>query len=107
MAYTREARIVEVEWDPAKDTENRAKHGLSFEEASELFTSGRDYLEIFDAAHAEEEDRFISIGFARKGVIVVVWTERDEGRIRIISARHATRRDRRAYARYKEQHHGR
>ena len=51
-----------VEWDEAKNLENRRKHDLSFEEARELFTSGVDYLEIFDEAHSDLEDRFIAIG---------------------------------------------
>ena len=63
---------MEFEWDPAKDRANRSKHGLSFEEASELFASGVDYLEIFDAEHSEDEDRFIAIGPIKRGMIVVV-----------------------------------
>jgi uncharacterized DUF497 family protein len=53
---------VEFEWDPAKDRSNRRKHGVSFAEAQRLFESGVDYLEIFDAAHSEFEDRFLAIG---------------------------------------------
>ena len=45
------------EWDPAKDETNRAKHGLSFEEATELFKSDIDYLEIYDEDHSDEEER--------------------------------------------------
>ena len=39
-------------WDPEKDKINRAKHGLSFEDAAELFKPGVDYLEIFDEEHS-------------------------------------------------------
>ncbi len=53
---------VHFSWDPAKAESNVRKHGVSFEEASELFTSGVDYLEIFDDAHSESEERFIAIG---------------------------------------------
>jgi len=66
------------------------KHGVSFEEASELFTSGRDYLEIFDDAHSDVEDRFIAIGPLGRGLAVVVHSVRDDETIRIISARWAT-----------------
>jgi uncharacterized protein len=45
-------------WDPDKDEINRKKHGVSFEEASELF-DGRDYFEVFDVEHSIDEDRFI------------------------------------------------
>jgi len=45
MAYT---SFVKVVWDRGKDVANQKKHGVSFREASELLTSGVDYLEIFD-----------------------------------------------------------
>ena len=45
-----------MEWDERKNVENQRKHGLSFEEAQELFASGVDYLEIFDELHSESED---------------------------------------------------
>lgn len=94
-----------VEWDPAKNLANQRKHDVSFEEAAELFTSGRDYIEIFDAPHSELEDRFIAIGLVRRGVVLVVWTERDEDVIRIISARWATTREAQMYRENLEQHH--
>ena len=78
------------EWDPSKDRANRKKHGLGFDEAQQLFVSGVDYLELFDEAHSETEERFIAIGPVRRGIIVVVWMERLEGVIRIVSARFAT-----------------
>ena len=102
MAYT---LPVKVEWDPAKDRANQRKHNVSFDEAAELFTSGRDYLEIFDAAHSELEDRFIAIGMVRRGVVLVVWTERDEDTVRIISARWANSGEERMYRAYVERHH--
>ena len=66
------------EWDPAKETANRRKHGLGFEEAKELFTSGVHYLELFDDSHSVDEDRFIAIGPIGRNVVLVVWTERVE-----------------------------
>jgi len=91
---------VKVAWDEAKNRSNQKKHGVTFEEASRLFTSAADYLEIFDAAHSEEEDRFVAIGPVTRGVVVVVWTERDEEEIRIISARWATDRERELFFKY-------
>ncbi len=79
------------EWDPVKEQENRRRHGLSFGQATELFTGGRDYLETLDAEHSVDEERLIAIGPVENGVIVVVFTERTEGTIRLISARPATR----------------
>ena len=78
-------------WDRAKNLANQKRHGISFQEASELFTAKVDYLELFDDAHSDDEDRFIAIGPIRRGLVLVVWTERDEDVVRIISARWATR----------------
>ena len=91
------------EWDDAKNITNQSKHGVSFEEARELFISGCDYLEVFDEGHSEFEDRFIAIGPISRGLILVVWTERDEDIIRIISARWATHRERQMYRKAMEQ----
>ena len=88
---------VNFHWDPAKDLANQQKHGVGFEEASELFTSGVDYLELFDEAHSLDEDRFIAIGPIRRGLVLVVWTEREDDVVRIISARWATPRERGHY----------
>jgi len=96
---------VRFEWDPARNLANQRTHDVSFEEAAELFTSGRDYLEIFDERHSELEDRFIAIGLVRRGVVLVVWTERDEDVIRIISARWATSREEQLYREYLEHRH--
>ncbi len=88
---------MDIEWDRTEDEANLAKHGLSFAEAAELFRSDVDYLEIFDHEHSGEEDRFIAIGPIQRGVIVVVYTERDDDVLRIISARMATRNERRQF----------
>lgn len=86
-------------WDEAKNRENQRKHNVSFEEARELFRSDQ-YLEIFDEEHSVDEDRFIAIGPIRRGVVLVVWTERDEDIIRIISARWAEPSERALYRKY-------
>lgn len=95
------------EWDPEKDEANRAKHDLSFQEASDLFTTDADYLEIYDQEHSDEEDRFIAIGPIKRGVVVVAYAEREEGVLRIVSARMATRKERRRYEEYQGKSHGR
>ena len=95
------------EWDPAKDDINRAKHGLSFEETTELFKGGVDYLEIYDEEHSDEEDRFIAVGPIRRGVIVVAYTERDDDVLRILSARMATKRERQRFEKYEGEKHER
>jgi uncharacterized DUF497 family protein len=58
---------VRIVWDEAKNLANQRKHGVSFEEASKLFTSRVGYLEVFDEAHSDVEDRFIAIGPISRG----------------------------------------
>ncbi|MEM7584471.1 MAG: BrnT family toxin [Acidobacteriota bacterium] len=91
-----------IEWDEEKNRQNQDKHSLSFQEAQELFVSGVNYLELFDESHSHLEERFIAIGPITRGVILVVWTERVEDTIRIISARFATRRENVLYQSYLE-----
>lgn len=88
---------MEIEWDDSKDAANQKKHGGSFAEASQLLLSKRPYLELFDEAHSDVEERFIAIGPIRRGLVLIVWTERDEDIVRIISARWATERERALY----------
>ena len=85
------------EWDPEKTRQNVAKHGVSFEEAATAFA---DRLSItrFDPDHSDDEDRFLLLGATHVGhLVVVAHTERDDS-VRIISARMASRRERRTYA---------
>jgi uncharacterized DUF497 family protein len=97
MVYPAE---VKVAWDEAKNLANQRKHGISFEQAEELFASGSDYLEVFDEAHSESEDRFIAIGPINRGLVLIVWTELDDGTIRIISARWASEGEQALYHSY-------
>lgn len=89
-----------VVWDEAKNRANEKKHGLSFREARALLVSGIDHLEIYDEQHSDDEERFISIGPIARGIVLVVWTERDEDTIRIISARFAKKREATLYREY-------
>lgn len=93
---------MKYEWDPEKEAHNREKHGIGFDAAVELLESDIDYLEIYDVGHSLDEERFIAIGPIAKGVVLVVWTERLEESIRIISARWATARERDWYRKYSE-----
>ena len=89
-----------ISWDQAKNLANQKNHDVAFEEASELFTSRADYLELFDDVHSDDEDRFIAIGPIRRGLVLVVWTERDGDVVRIISARWATRSEQALFRSY-------
>jgi uncharacterized DUF497 family protein len=93
---------VRFEWDRRKEQRNVAKHGVGFREAKELFTSGVDFLELYDGAHSELEERFVAIGPIHRGIVLVVYTERSEDTVRIISARQATKKERVLYLEYME-----
>jgi uncharacterized DUF497 family protein len=94
------------EWDPKKSVRNKRIHDVSFEEAAELFESGENVLEIYDVEHSEYEDRFKSIGPIRRGLVLVVWTERTDDVVRIISAWWATAHEKQLYEEYLEGLHG-
>lgn len=87
---------MQFEWDPRKAAKNLARHGVDFAEAPTIFG---DPLEttIPDPDHSLGERRFLSIGRSEAGrLVVVAYTERGD-RVRLISARVATARERRAY----------
>ena len=88
-------------WDEAKAAENLRKHGVSFEEGSTVFADENARLK-HDPDHSQEEDRFILLGFSAKLRLLIVchaYRENDE-MIRIISARKATRNERKQYGSY-------
>ncbi len=83
-------------WNWEKATQNLKKHGVTFEEASSAFGDPLS-ITVPDPGHSIGERRYILIGQTVQGKLVVVsHTERRPG-IRIISARLASRRERRAY----------
>ena len=90
------------EWDPEKAAANERRHGVSFAEACELFTTDAPVLEVYDVDHSETEDRFKSIGPIRRGLVLVVWTERTDDLVRIISAWWASKAEQELYAEYVE-----
>ena len=83
-------------WDRRKAASNLEKHGVSFEEAASIFGDPLS-LTIPDPGHSEDENRLIIVGESPRGRILVVVHTEDAGTIRIISARRASRRERRAY----------
>ena len=88
-------------WDDRKDRDNQRKHGVSFGEASTAFADENARL-ISDPDHSHNEDRFILLGFSAKlRTLVVTHVYRQEGQqIRIISARKATKNERKQYGRF-------
>lgn len=87
---------MEFEWDNRKAAHNLRKHGVSFAEAGTVFG---DPLAITfgDPDHSVGEERYITFGVSREQrLLVIAHTDRD-GRARIISARRATRAERKLY----------
>ena len=82
-------------WDPAKNRANSAKHGVTFETASEIFNDRT--VELPDERFDYGEDRWIAVGLAGGRELTVVYTVTDNDQIRIISARGATSKERRFY----------
>jgi hypothetical protein len=83
------------EWDPVKAASNRHKHGVSFADAVAVFS---DDLALTLPDDHPTEQRFVIIGMDVFGeILVVVYTWRGEDRIRVISARKATRQERKRY----------
>lgn len=87
---------MQFEWDPRKAAANLRKHQVSFEEAATVFLDDLS-LTGDDPDHSLDEDRLVTFGLSSSGsLLVVAHTERGQ-RIRIISARLATRSERRIY----------
>lgn len=83
-------------WDSAKATQNRRKHGVSFEEAQSVFYD--DYAQLTpDPDHSKEEDRFILLSSQMRLLIVCHCYRESDSVIRIISARKATKKEQRSY----------
>ena len=88
---------MEFEWDPNKAIKNEKKHGISFSEATSVLGDPLE-LTISDPDHSSGEFRFLSIGKSNlENLLVVSYTESQHNRIRIISARKATRQEQRHY----------
>ena len=87
---------MEFEWDNNKAITNLQKHGVSFAEAATVF--GDPLSTTFpDPDHSINESRFITIGLSTSGKIIILSHTDREDRIRIISARKATRKEQRFY----------
>ncbi|MBE5232257.1 MAG: BrnT family toxin [Microcystis aeruginosa PMC 728.11] len=89
---------MEFEWDENKNRQNQQKHGINFEEAKEIFQG--IYFTAIDDRYNYGEIREIGIGTIRGTVIVTaIYTDRN-GKIRLISARKATPKERKQYNDY-------
>ena len=91
------------EWDPAKESANQRKHGVSFEEARDVFDDPL-HLSVLDRRFTYFEERWITVGQTENRRLVVVanmyFDDNDEEIVRIISAREATAHEGRQYETY-------
>ncbi|MBD1999541.1 BrnT family toxin [Leptolyngbya sp. FACHB-541] len=87
---------MEFEWNPEKAAVNLRKHNISFQEAATVFD---DSLSVTfpDPDHSVGENRYVTIGMSKLGQLLVVSHTDRENRTRIISARKATRQERKFY----------
>ncbi len=91
----------DFDWDPAKAQSNQHKHGVSFRLATTVLHDPMA-ITIYDEEHSNEEDRWVTLGQADSGQLIVVihtwrWVEPAEVKVRIISARPADLRETRNY----------
>jgi uncharacterized protein len=92
---------LEFTWDPVKASSNLTKHGVAFAQAATVLLDALA-LTVFDAEHSEFEERWFTLGLSSEGKLLAVShtytvTSADGARARIISAREATRNERRQY----------
>jgi len=87
---------MEFEWDEAKAESNKAKHGISFEEAKTVFND-KLFVDFYDPDHSNDEHRYIILGESvSRRLLMISYTQRGDT-VRLISVRKATQRERKAY----------
>jgi uncharacterized DUF497 family protein len=87
---------MDFEWDPAKATENLKKHGVTFDEAASVFSDPLA-LTFDDPDHSTSEKRLITFGQSLQQRLLIISHTPRSPRLRIISARRMTRRERKIY----------
>jgi len=90
---------ISFDWDSKKNASNKKKHGVSFEEASDVFYDENARV-ASDPDHPGDEDRFVILGLSFKlKLLVACYCYRDDDVIRIINARKATKLESKGYKR--------
>jgi uncharacterized DUF497 family protein len=85
---------MDIDFDPAKRAATLARRGLDFADAALVFAE--ETIDFEDVRFAYPERRFVTVGFLKLRMVVVVWTPTATGR-RIISMRKANEREQKAY----------
>lgn len=93
--------VYDLEWDAGKALSNAAKHGVTFDRAATVFRDALA-LTVFDSNHSQSEERWFTLGMDAGGKLLAVahtyqTTGPNSARVRIISAREATPRERHFY----------
>ena len=91
------AMKLQFEWDPNKAAKNIEKHQVSFDEAATVFDNPM-FITVIDEEHSVDKERYITVGLSKRGRLLMVAHTDREGRIRIISARKATKKEEQFYA---------
>jgi uncharacterized protein len=89
---------MQVEWDPEKAAANLRKHGVSFEEAATVLSDPLS-VTLPDPDHSQQEQRYLLLGRSSFGRPLIVSHSEEDERVRIISARAMTPKERRSYER--------
>ena len=93
--------LLDITWDDDKARSNLAKHGVTFAQAATVMLDPLA-LTVFDAVHSETEERWFTLGQTREGRLLAVshtylMLDANNTRIRLISAREATRNEQQQY----------
>ena len=86
----------DFKWDPEKAEKNTRKHQVSFEEACSVFDDPL-FITVLDEEHSIDEERYITIGLSNRNRLLLVAHAEWNNRIRIISARKATKNEEKFY----------
>lgn len=87
--------MINFDWNEEKNQSNIRKHGIDFNDATEVFF--HPMLNKADTRERYGEERWVGIGLMQSIIIVIVYVENETNTIRIISARKATRREAKFY----------
>ncbi|MGC2238479.1 MAG: BrnT family toxin [Pyrinomonadaceae bacterium] len=88
--------MIKVVWSDKKNRQNICKHQVDFDEAKTIFDDPMQ-ISLSDSAHSFDEQRFVTIGTSDQNRLLIVAHTFRDGKIRIITARKPTRRERKNY----------
>ena len=96
-----QSTVYDFQWDPAKARINARKHDVTFEQAATVFLDALA-LTVYDQENSHNEERWFTLGLDSKGALLAIANTYEIAeplnvRIRIISARKATKRERQSY----------